>query len=727
MPRTSIRRIRIERLEDRSLPSFIAAPSFIVGPNGGENSAPQAIVTGDFNRDGKLDVATANKGGVFAHSGNEGISILLGNGNGSFKPAKNIYTDHSTYDIIAADLNGDGKLDLVTANKDDTDNSVTVFLGNGLGGFAVAGTFAAGAKPIAVAAGDVNGDNHVDLAVADSGASSVTILLGDGKGKFSAGASVAVGNGPTSVVLADFNNDQHLDIASVSGGFGHLDINLNNGDGTFAPKVNYSTGFVAYSVVVGNFNNDSQPDLAVACNFPSNNGISILLGNANGTFQPFTNYDAGGQTPRSIAVGDFNRDGKQDLITANDQFANNSVSLLLGNGDGSFGPASVFVSGQQPMDIAVGDFNRDGRLDAVTADIGSPLGFPLGVAGTVTMLVGNGDGTLVASPDLTVSQPGPLIATDLTGDGIPDLAVVTSSVPYNGVTIFPGLGNGDFGPRILTPAVNNPTGIAYGFFDGDNYADLAIATGSGVTVLLNNGDGTFGTRHDYGVTGSPAWVAVDDFNGDSQRDLVVATTNGVSILLGNGDGTFGAATSIAAGGATSFIATADFNGDGKRDLAVVNGGANTVSILFGQGNGSFTLSTPSYSTRVGPGSVSVGNFNGDGKPDLAVPTFFGFGGDSALAILMNGTNGKFTQKVEYATDSRPSAASPLTGMAIKKPIWRWRTISRTMSISSAAPGPARSERPRDISLAIGRPGWRARISTATASPIWRWSTAIRAQ
>ena len=142
--------------------------------------------------------------------------------------------------------------------------------------------------------------------------------------------------------------------------------------------MNYSTGFVAYSVVVGYFNNDSQPDLAVACNFPSNNGISILLGNANGTFQPFTNYDAGGQTPRSIAVGDFNRDGKQDLITANDQFANNSVSLLLGNGDGSFGPASVFVSGQQPMDIAVGDFNRDGRLDAVTADIGSPLGFPWG-------------------------------------------------------------------------------------------------------------------------------------------------------------------------------------------------------------------------------------------------------------------------------------------------------------------------------------------------------------
>ena len=166
MPRTRPR-IRLEKLEDRSLPSFVAAQSFIVGPKGGGNSKPQAVVTGDFNRDGKLDVTTANKGGIFAESGNEGISVLLGTGNGAFKPAVNIWTHHPAYEIVAADLNADGKLDLVTANKDD--NSVTVLLGNGLGGFKVAGTFAAGAKPVAVAAGDVNGDTFVDLAVADTG------------------------------------------------------------------------------------------------------------------------------------------------------------------------------------------------------------------------------------------------------------------------------------------------------------------------------------------------------------------------------------------------------------------------------------------------------------------------------------------------------------------------------------------------------------------------------
>src|SRR4029077_9314505 len=131
---------------------------------------------------------------------------------------------------------------------------------------------------------------------------------------------------------ADFNNDGKPDLASVSGGFGHLDVNLNNGDGTFLPKLNYATGFNARSVAVGFFNADSQPDLAVACDFPSHDGISILLGNADGTFQAFNNYDTGGQTPTKFAIADFNGDGHQDIVTANNMFANNSVSVLLGTG-----------------------------------------------------------------------------------------------------------------------------------------------------------------------------------------------------------------------------------------------------------------------------------------------------------------------------------------------------------------------------------------------------------
>lgn len=651
MPRAARPTIRFEKLEDRSLPSFVAAPSFPVGLNGGGHSNPQAIVTADFNRDGLMDVATANFGGPFDSSGTDGVSILLGTGNGAFKPARNLYIGRRPVEIATGDFNGDGKPDLVTANEKD--NTVTVLLGSGTGGFGIAGHFPAGSKPVSVAVGDVNGDGKKDLAVANNGANSVTVLLNDGTGRFTLGSTVAVGSDPTSVAVADFNNDSKPDIASVSGGFGHLNINLNNGNGTFGSPVNYATGFCANTVVVGYFNNDTQPDLAVGCVFPSNDGVSILFGNANGSFQPFTSYDAGGQTPRTLVVGDFNGDGMDDLVTSNDQFANNSVTVLLNDGAGAFDTVNVFTAGQSPMDVAVGDFNRDGRLDAVTADTGDPVGSGGGPVGTVSMLIGSGDGTFVASPNLVVDQPGAIIAANLNADSIPDLAVVTTSVSYSGVTIFPGLGDGTFGPKLFTPVINQPTGVAFGDFNGDTKNDLAVSRQGGVTILLGNGDGTFGTRYDYAVANNPTWVALGNFNGDSAMDLAVTTNNGVSVLLGVGDGTFGLPAAFASGGESDYVAASDFNGDGKRDLAVVNKSANTVSILFGQGDGTFSLATPSYPTRVGPGSVAVGNFNGDGKPDLAIPTFFGIQARSAFAVLMNGVNGKFTQKIEYATDSRP--------------------------------------------------------------------------
>src|SRR5262249_50000561 len=250
---------------------------------------------------------------------------------------------------------------------------------------------------------------------------------------------------------------------------------------------------------------DQQPDLAVACNFPSNDGVSVLLGNPDGSFQPFASYGAGEQTPANIAVADLNGDGFQDLVTANDQFANNSVSVLLGVGDGTFGGARVLTGGQKPLGVAVGDFNSDGVADVVTADKATPVGSQSQV-GTVTLLLGNGDGTLAAAPDLVVSGAGPITHADFTGDTIPDLAVVTSSVDYSGVTIFPGLGNGSFGPRLLTSTINQPTAIAVGDFNGDSKQDLAVTTtasATGVSILLGNGDGTFTAPTTFAAGPSP--------------------------------------------------------------------------------------------------------------------------------------------------------------------------------------------------------------------------------
>jgi FG-GAP-like repeat len=644
------RHIRVEALEDRSLPAFVTAPSFLVGPHSGVRSDPAAITVGDFNRDGRMDVATANHG-------SQGISVLLGNGNGTFKPSINVFIGRAPDGILARDLNGDGKLDLVTVNKDS--DSVTVLLGTGLGTFKSPVHYAAGNGPVAVAAGDLNGDGFVDLAVADTDGSNVALLFGNGAGKFPTSGGVSTGSNPTSVAIADFNQDNKLDLAVVSGGgFGTVGIKLNSGNGTFTSGFAYDVGFVPHTVVVGRFNNDSIPDLAIACKFPSGDGVGVLLGNGDvsGSFQAANNYSTGEQTPLTLAVVDFDGNGIQDIVTANDQFANNSVSVLMANGTGGFGEPRVFTSGQKPLGVAVGDFNSDGVPDVVTADSGTPVGSD-DPAGRVTLLLGNLDGTLAAAPTLIVQGPGPTIATDLTGDGIPDLAVVTDSVDYSGVTVFPGLGDGSFDTRLLTPGMNQPTSVAFGFFNNDSIKDLAVTRGSVggslVSILLGNGDGTFGVPTSYAVNNDPKWVVVDDFNGDTKADLAVATGSGVSILLGNGDGTFGTASSIIAGGAATYLASADFNGDQKKDLAVVNGGDNQLSVLFGQGNGSFSMPT-TYGTRVGPGSVGVGFFNGDSKPDLAIPTFFGAPGTrSSIAILQNGTNGAFFTRGEYGTDSRP--------------------------------------------------------------------------
>jgi hypothetical protein len=634
--------LHLERLEDRNLPSFVAAPLFSSGATSTLGGNPVAIATGDFNGDVKLDVVTANKG-------SNDLSVLLGNGNGTFQPARNIFVGKRPDAILAVDLNGDGKLDLVAANKDD--NTVSVLRGLGNGNFSLAVNYPAGPSPVALAYGDFNGDHHIDLAVADNGASTVTLLPGDGTGKFTSGGTLTVVNNPTSVAVADFNHDGFDDIATVGGGFNHIDVNLNNGDGTFAQPVNYDTGFVANSVVVADFNHDGQPDLAVACNFPSGDGVSILLGNSNGTFQPFKNYNLGGQTPITLAVADLNGDGIQDIVTANGQFADNSVSVLMGNGDGTFGASHVYTAGESPVALAVGDFNGDGIPDVVTANSG-PF---LAPAGSVSLLLGNGDGTLLASPDLVVPGPGPSVEADFTGDGIPDLAVISTSPSYSGVYIFPGLGNGEFAAPILTPAISQPTALAIGDFAGNHIMDLAVASADGVSILLGTGNGTFGTPQLYPAGTSPAWVAVDDFNGDGILDLAVAdssSSGGVSILLGNGNGTFGSATSVSAGGAATYVATGDFNGDHKEDLAVVNGPSNTVSVLFGNGNGSFGAAT-SYKTEVGPSSVGVGDFNGDHKLDLAIPTFFGSGASSQLSVLLNGGTGAFRLAGAYSTDSRP--------------------------------------------------------------------------
>jgi len=342
---------------------------------------------------------------------------------------------------------------------------------------------------------------------------------------------------------------------------------------SFAAAANYATGTQPRSVAVGDFNADGRPDLAVANTV--SNSMSILLGNANGTFQGAVNY-AAGSGPISVAVGDFNADGRPDLAVANynDFGVASTISIRLGNPDGTFQSRVTYGAGVGPRSTAVGDFNADGRPDLAVANEGS---------NNVSILLGNVNGTFQGAVNYAVGF--------------------------------------------------DPWSVAVGDFNADGRPDLAVANGDNVSILAGNANGTFQAPVNYAAGSFPISIAVGDFNADGRPDLAVAnnsSNNNVSILLGNANGTFQAAVNYAVGGSPSSVAVADFNADGRPDLAVANNSSNNVSILLGNVNGTFQAAF-NYAAGFGPFSVAVGDFNADGRPDLAVTNF----GPNTVSVLLN--------------------------------------------------------------------------------------------
>jgi hypothetical protein len=347
----------------------------------------------------------------------------------------------------------------------------------------------------------------------------------------------------------------------------------------------FTSGSNPFSAITADLNGDGKLDLVVSdCN---SNYISVQLGNGDGTFQDPQTYSVV-SCPFVVAAGDFNGDGKLDLAVAN--WNSNTVSVLLGNGDGTFGVAKPYDAGNEARAVAVGDFNGDGKLDLAVANQNCTNGGPPCGPGSVSILLGNGDGTF------------------------------QNHVDYD------------------TP--NGPTWVTTGDFNGDGNLDLAVSasnggTGTDVLVLLGDGHGVFHKVSDITVGVNPVDIATADFNRDGKLDLAVVNnaglgTGSVSILLGNGDGTFQTPVDYSTG---SFydngLAVADFNQDGNLDLAVTNGGSNTVSVFWGKGDGTFPSSVQS-GTGADPFGVVAGDFNQDGRLDLAITNY----NDGTVSILV---------------------------------------------------------------------------------------------
>jgi hypothetical protein len=744
--------------------SFQPARTFDVG------YFPLAVAVADVNGDGRPDLIVMNTGETPTGT----VSVLLGNGDGTFQDQQTFPVGQGPFGLAVADVNGDGRPDIITANSGD--NTVSVLLGDGKGGFSPAPSspFTVGPQPVAVAVGDFNGDGVPDIVVANNGESNVQLLLGKGDGTFTPQPPVFV-DAPTALAVADVNGDGRPDVVSLSNqvgtvtvllgdgrglqdtplttdvqqfpsamaavdvngdgrpdlvvgaaGPGTVQVLLGNGDGSFTPQPPRTINGYPATVAAADLNGDGAPDLIVATRDAGT--VSVLLGDGGGSFQDArAGVYSGVQFPQSVTAADVNGDGIPDLIATTTL---GQVSVLLGNGDGSFQDPRNFSAGFSTIAPVVADLNGDGRPDLVllyTPAITLP-GFPVS-NGRVLVFLGNGDGTFQQQPDLPAgAEPAAVAVADVNGDGVPDLVVANAGDGTVGV--FLGHGDGTFGAQQLFPAGISPGSVAVADVNGDGIPDLVVADAGGgtegagtVSVLLGKGDGSFGPPQSLPVGQFPTSVVVADVNDDGKPDIVLANRDSdtVGVLLGNGDGTFQPQQTFPVGASPRSVAAADVNGDGVPDLVVAAYNAGAVSVLLGNGDGTFQPRTdiPVGGRLLG---LALADLNGDGVPDLAVGV-----GDVGVTVLLGTPGGRF---VAGGAADHPVRPAPLVGDVNGDGVPDIVTLSRagTILLRDGLPGssgvfqaplvvnPGPGAAARDVALLEGQAGDRiAALDARSAS------------
>ncbi len=600
---------------------------------------PGYVAYGDFNGDGKMDLVTADRFG-------DDVSVLLGLGDGTFRPAVSYAVHSGPAGLVVGDFNGDHILDIAVACRNSSE--VVVLPGMGDGTFDTLNplVLTVGAEPLGLASGDFNGDGKLDLATSNASSDDVTVLLNQGGGAFAAGATYVVGTRPESLVAADFNGDGFTDLAVANRGSNNLTILLSSASGAFTTGATLAVGDQPSSIDAGDVNGDGRADLVVAN--AAGDDVSLLLGLTAGGFAAEQRIDvrllppilAAGDFRSVIRLADANHDGKLDLLVANSADAN--VAVALGVGNGTFARRQLVTVANHPLDFDAADLNGDGRLDFFTAD---------GFDSTATIRLGLADGTFQVAPQtMTGIQPQAIATGDFNSDGHLDLVTANAG----NLSVLLGLGNGAYQEQ-FSVGDGTATAVVIGDFNGDGRPDMAATyLGSNdVAVYLGLGDGTFRLPVRYAVGNFPVSLVAADFNGDGVLDLATADffSGSVTIWTGKADGTFTSPVTVAVGSGPRALASGDFNGDGRADLVVANTNDNSVSVLINNGQGVLVRQSVDVVVGIAPNGIVVGDFNGDGKVDFATANF----GSNDVSVCLGLGGGSFAPQTLLAAGAGPKS------------------------------------------------------------------------
>lgn len=609
-----------------------------------DESRPQGVIITDLNNDHQLDI-------VISLFWKDNINVFLGFKNGTFDTVITYDTGFNSFpnSLVAAHLNQDNWMDIIVVNEGT--NNVGIFFGYNYPSFIIQNIYLTGNAPVVglVVVAHLNNDDRWDMAVVDQRSHRIKIFLGHGDGTLTEQSSYATGGSSAlaAMVIEDFNNDKQMDVIFTDFATMSIGLFLGYGNGTFTNLITFSTlQGSPRSLATGDFNNDNQLDIVVT--FTMTHEIAVFLGYGNGTFATNISYFMSTSAMTwSIAVDDFNGDNILDIAVTN--YNAHNIGVLLGYGNGTFMEATMFWTGYDsyPHSIVTADFNNDNSIDIAVAN-----------AQNVGLFFGYGDGRF--SSQITYStgsqfSPDKITVADLNNDTISDIVLTESGRGKGTIGVFHGLTNGTFQILKIYSTGFNSDLSSIGFCDlnNDSLMDMVVSlsTNGSIGIMLQHKTEPFSTQTNFstGINSRPVSVTVGDFNNDDYLDIVVVNsgTNNIGILFGNGNGYFSVPVtySVEENSRPSSIASGDFNSDDYLDLVIVDSTNSIAHILLGNGNGTFqSLISYSTGTRSQPSSISVADLDQNNHLDIVITNW----GVSNVLVFVGIGNGTFFEPKSYS-------------------------------------------------------------------------------